>query len=756
MKNKGNQLLSDFFASCQNGLRAAKSAPHRKALDEFGLNLNRVEVGFNSGQFHHRESDEFKDAFVKAGILTKSSTPVNDPDRTAYTCFGKESLTFPLRNEDGEVVNFFAYRLKVKSDRKHYLNNQGLFPGFPSENTKRLYFTTDVFDAATMMSACLIPFDHSVIALDEGEFSEKHLKALSIATELEEIIFLCPQGEALTLKIKEYGGISVRFINAYTGGLCVNEFFLNHGAKGLHDYIESKRYEDNSVSQLNTENPLNLHKEGEYGSISVLGGIDSSVSERLDVDLFYSPHGEIKRKRIRVDLLDYESTDLKVDELSRRLQFDKRKILEDLDILRSDLVDYRDDQFARLYANQSPKIIENQGRGKNESIEFLKQPNLLNKIDKCIEHSGLVGEQKSRLLCFLIGVSHFTDYPLHGIVKGSSGSGKSQLVNHIKSLMPDEKVKDYTSGSNQTMSYYGDELENKFVVIQDFDGFTSKMQYDFRELQSNLSITRAFVDRDDHGKNYTREVTVTGGFSSLGASTKNVYHDNETRSILISVDESKGQTLAIQQKQNRNRAGLIDHEKEEKSRTLLRNCIRNLKSYKVINPFATQVELPFLNGLRRLNNQFHDLVSVIAIFSQYNREIDKNGYLIAQYEDVQQTIDIFFESIMIKADDLDAITRTFYNNLLVYIESSPKGFQTSFKVSEIRRRLGMKQTTVNNRIKTLHHMGYLQVVGGTKNKGYEYKLDISDSIERKRDEIKEVLSEQLLKTNENQMNTTAQ
>lgn len=204
MKNKSNDLLADFFGSCQNGLRSAKSVSQRKALHEFDLDENRIKVGYNSGQFHHGKSDEFKKQFIEQGILTLSDAPVNKEDRTSYTCFGKEALIFPLYNGDNEIVNLFAYRIKVSTNKKLYLNDKGVYPGYPKSHTKRLIFTYDVIDAATTISTEVLEFDEAVIALNEGELTEEHIRAVLYAEDLEEITWINNYGEAFTQKLNGY------------------------------------------------------------------------------------------------------------------------------------------------------------------------------------------------------------------------------------------------------------------------------------------------------------------------------------------------------------------------------------------------------------------------------------------------------------------------------------------------------------------------------------------------------------------------
>ena len=105
------------------------------------------------------------------------------------------------------------------------------------------------------------------------------------------------------------------------------------------------------------------------------------------------------------------------------------------------------------------------------TIDFLKQDNLLQELNKLIEQSGIVGEQNSRLLLFIIASSYKTKQPLHAIVQGSSGSGKTHLISKIADIIPQEDVLRFTRITESSLYNWGEyELVNKLLIIEDLDG----------------------------------------------------------------------------------------------------------------------------------------------------------------------------------------------------------------------------------------------------------------------------------------------
>ncbi|MBF0208227.1 MAG: hypothetical protein HQK53_15220 [Oligoflexia bacterium] len=148
--------LKNFFEMCIHGLHNFKATQPRQFLDTLGIDYHSVQVGFISGQAHHRKPESFREPLVKIGILTPSDAAVRSSELKAYTSFGNYSIAFPLKSETGEIVNLYAYRFKLQTPKGEFLNEQGLYPSFPSDKTTRLYLTQTVFDAVGLLQGSSI------------------------------------------------------------------------------------------------------------------------------------------------------------------------------------------------------------------------------------------------------------------------------------------------------------------------------------------------------------------------------------------------------------------------------------------------------------------------------------------------------------------------------------------------------------------------------------------------------------------------
>jgi len=184
--------------------------------------------------------------------------------------------------------------------------------------------------------------------------------------------------------------------------------------------------------------------------------------------------------------------------------------------------------------------------------------------------------------------------------------------------------------------------------------------------------------------------------ASICATTHgHIYEDNMSRLFIIAVDESREQTERIMSYQSLAASGIIDRDEENKAKEFLQNCVRMLKPCKVINPFADQIKLPpQAHKIRRLHELFLAFVKQVTIINQYQRKHDSKGRLITEKDDLQMAVNIMFESIFLKVDELDGSLRQFFESLKTYLEEKPNAQQYEFTRLEIRQATGVSNTGV--------------------------------------------------------------
>jgi DNA primase len=386
--------------------------------------------------------------------------------------------------------------------------------------------------------------------------------------------------------------------------------------------------------------------------------------------------------------------------------------------------------------------LETKKTNNTTAIEFLKAKDLLKRLNELIGKSGIVGEENSRLLLFLIIISYMNKSPIHTIIQGSSGSGKTLIISRIADLMPQEDVLRFTRITESSLYNWGEfDLFRKIIIIEDLDGLKEEALYALRELISNQFLSSSVSIKDKKGNNKSARKEVKGQFSSLSATTKGeTYEDNMSRSFLIAVDESKEQTKRIIDHQNQRSAGEIDPKEREKAVAFIQQIVRSLKHYEVINPFATKLQLPEkVHKIRRLNEMYQAVIKQVTFLNQYQREQTADGKLITTIEDIEQATEILFESIVLKVDELDGSLRQFFERLKKYTKAK----DTEFTQREIRQEFNISKSQCSRFIIQLVELEYITLKYGGNLKLQKYVIDYWDNHSKLRSEIKDFLMNQI-------------
>jgi DNA primase len=659
-------FLEIMFKSFRKGL--INSQPAKDYCKKRNLDHTKLEISFNSGQFHHgeRRTEELINNSLAVGLLLDNGLKTSTGD-IAYSIFGKYSLVFALKNKENEIVSFYFRNILAPSpsgrvgEGKHfYLKNQsGLYPNYPKPKTKKLILTESIIDCASLLQIDEIVKNYSVLACyGTNGLNEEIQKAILELTELEEIIFAFDNDEA--------------------------------GKEAVNKYAEQfKQYKISTIELPNKD-----------------------INETL----------QLHENEIFIELLE------------------QRTALNFLFSNEVEPINFSIEDQSELKERKSVKSVQSVANDK--PIEFLKQKNLLANLNKQIGKSGIVGEENSRLLLFLIIISYMNKSPIHAIVQGSSGSGKTHIISRIADLMPGEDVLRFTRITESSLYNWGEfDLFRKIIIIEDLDGLKEDALYALRELISNQFLSSSVSMKDKKGNNKSTRKEVKGQFSSLSATTKGeTYEDNMSRSFLIAVDESKEQTTRIIENQNKRNAGEIDPKESQKAVAFIQSMVRNLKHYEVINPYATKLQLPEkVHKIRRLNEMYQAVIKQVTFLNQYQRQLTKDNQLITEIEDIEQATEILFESIILKVDELDGSLRQFFERLKKYVKNDNE----EFILRDIRQDLSISKTQIFRYIQTLLELEYIKQIGGFSNKGIRYKICYWDNYQKLRSEIKDFLMKQI-------------
>ena len=721
------------------------------------------DLWYLGAEFYKNWSEQEKKEGEQLGILKKYRLNL-------FSSAFKNRLVFFLRDRNNFPVSIYGRAIENSNTVPHlYLKNgqKGLFPSYPKPQTKQLILTESIIDAQSLIQHKETLKEYEILALyGTNGLTNEHLEVIKNLKELQEIIFFFDGdkagNESITKHTESFKELNSKFIISKVetpNEEDINSLMVGHEEAGeLFKHLLSERsplfipsevevkeaisQEQTTKSNLNTQQANNLI----YATTSTIYSIKGGVSKGLDsLKVTLVAEHESKKSRLKLDLYEDKQVIKSAREISNKLGLDMATVETELEALTDELEQYRDHAKSKQQDNNSLNnsipLAE-----KQQAIQLLKSKNLLNKLNGLIGESGIVGEESARLSLFVIACSYLIKKPLHGLIQGSSGSGKTHLMNKILDLLPQHKIVRITRVTESSFYNYEEYFfKHKVLGMEDLDGLEEKALFAFRELQSKGEISSSTTLKDEvTGELSAGLKVVRGPIASLSCTTKGeIYEDNMSRSFLIAVNESGEQTEKILGYQQNKAAGLINDVQEKQTVSQIQNALYLLKNYEVINPFATQLQLPpQAQKIRRLHELFQYFVQTITVLNQYQREV-KNGKLVTSKEDVKTAIEIMFDSIMLKVDELDGSLRNFYEKLKAFAQE--KGEEESFNQRDVRLTFLISKSQLQRYFNELLELEYIEKVNGFKNIGFHYKISYWDNIEKLRKEIKEYLNKQLEK-----------
>ena len=317
-----------------------------------------------------------------------------------------------------------------------------------------------------------------------------------------------------------------------------------------------------------------------------------------------------------------------VERAAEETGLEKELVKRDIGRLLLALEDAQQQRLAAAVETTGDRTPDMTTDERKEAIEFLKSPNLVDRITETFEACGLVGEETNRLAAYLACTSRKLDRPLAVIIQSTSAAGKSALMEAVLSMFPQEESVKYSAMTGQSLYYLGEQdLKHRILAIVEEEG-AEKASYALKLLQSEGELTIASTGKDPHtGRMETQEYHVEGPVMIFLTTTAiDIDEELQNRCLTLTVDESRAQTARIHtlQRKARTLEGLKLKKQKQKLLTLLRNAQRLLQPIDVVNPYAD--ELTFTaerTRTRRDHEKYLTLIDAIALLHQHQRPREK-------------------------------------------------------------------------------------------------------------------------------------
>jgi DNA primase len=755
------QLLTKAFTFFSNAIKQVESAKDYLEARKLGAGFGKgqfLEVGFNGARYHYRGgmSEQEMKLWQELGMM-KLIGPKSG-DKTNYRSWAKDCIIFPLKNKKEQIVSFYGRSLTNEDDQKHYYmtGRKGLYPAYPRAGVKQLILTESIIDAASLIVAGILTAELAVLACyGTNGLTVEHIKAIEASKEITEIIFFFDGDQAGMLAVDKHSqqlaGLNKSLIISKINtpdGEDINSIHQGHEKAVFAHLFENRTIlklaesasfsfstenlnpEIELKSEFDSRNPEHIIYQTAELQIHIWGGIEKHNLSKLKISLHVALKADkSKHFRDEANLYSYAQIKKTTQNISESLGISSPYISQVMSDLTQKLESYRltlKTEFNTEKKDEKPRLSPEETK---EAMNLLASPNLLRKTLKLIEESGLVGQQKNGMLLFFLYLSRYFDEPLHAIIFGKSGSGKTYLQTKISDCIPPEDLRVVTSLTENTL-YYSPKgfWKHKVLMIEDLEGVYQAF-LPLREMMSKQEISKFTTDKDSQGNNVQLLLKVEGPICVSGATTKEwIYEDNANRSYLLLIDESKDHLDQVMDYQRREYAGQIDKTGQQKAKIQLQNAQRLLRKVKVINPYAQELQIPEMVFKKlRTNNHYLKLIQIISYYCQFNREIKTDGegtiFIETNLEDISWANRLIKESLLTKSDELSGNLRQFFE-ILKGIMNQRKESEKSFYAKEIRQQLRLNPMTVNRHLRDLEMRSYIRQIGGNRKTGYEYIIEL--------------------------------
>lgn len=459
--------------------------------------------------------------------------------------------------------------------------------------------------------------------------------------------------------------------------------------------------------------------------IDILGGVDLQMVERMVCTLRIT-HENFPPYRTTLDLYNDNQADKLIRTLCDKWELKLLEVSEILHSLILELETYRLQELKYTGENTQKEFILTESDRK-EALKLLKSKDLVRNLTQNLNTTGIIGEDENAVILFMALSSFKFSNPFSVLCLAKSGIGKSYILQKLSECMPVGSYSFHTQISANALYYFNSyEIQNKALLIEDLE-WTTQMLTPLSTLQSQGKLVKTRATKNKDGMMHSTTFEVTGNLCLLACAYSDKNYDRLSLPFLmVHLNHSHSQDIAIMNYQRKTSAGLINKEEVKQIQYKLKCVIASLENVSIINPFAPFINLPEdVAHPRKSLLLLLNFIEVITYFFQHQREqvINKETgevFIKTAPEDIKLAFQLLKNSLFRRADELSTSARGFYNWLIKYLQEA----QTNqFTALDIRKARSVHPRTLNRYLQELKLYSYIQVTGGNKHReGFIYKV----------------------------------
>ena len=655
-------------------------------------------------------------------------------------------VIFPLFDAQGNVVNLYGRRIEDGEVNHLYLPGPrvGLWNYQAAKRSSELLLTESVIDALTLIDrglADVMPCYgvHGLTSELLGWLEQCHVKELTLCFDADAA---GREGaEKITARLKEKD-FTVHTL-MLPEGEDVNSFLNRHDVAEFHALLEAAR--PASVREVRAAKEDRAQDAPRYQATAQ--GFVLKLSERVyDIKAVARQGTQLKAtvKASREGKSGFELHTLDLYSARSREAFARScagLFQAEESLLKADLAEVleRVEAWQPSGSGAAAKAVEPTESDKAEALAFLRDPELLVRVQQDLTTLGVAGEELNKILGYLACVSRKLDEPLSLLIQSRSAAGKSTLQDALLSLVPEEDKAVYTRMTDQSLFYQEENaLVHKVLGLEEAQGLGGAA-YSLRALQSSKLLSVATTIKDPAtGKMKTERYTVRGPIAVLLTTTQaDLDEETHSRFLTLTIDESAKMTQTIFARQRRADT-LAGYLQSLECAAIIRKhhtAQRLLEELVVLNPYAEQLSFPAHSlRARRDHKKYLMLIRAVAFLYQKQRDVKELAHrgkilrtIEVTKEDIRQANTLARHVLAPSLDELSPPARRLLKEVHAMVKARCERENLAvrdvvFTRRTVREHTGWSDWQVRTHLGELEGLEYVRARAGAWGKEYVYEL----------------------------------